>query len=209
MFAKPSVINEHITQTTTMAYFLETVILIGAWFLASTAFKTWSLRSRFKKAARQYGCKPGKRYPNHELFLGFDLSRVLKEESKRGKGLDAFVNLHRAYGDTFQFKALSPAQISTCDPTNIQTIATTNFDDWGVEPIRGDSLAPFLGPGVLTHDGQIWKRARAMIRPIFHRAEVADLENFELHVSSLLSLIPRDGRTVDLQPLFKRLVGTF
>nr|A0A4P8DJE5.1 RecName: Full=Cytochrome P450 monooxygenase dmxL3; AltName: Full=Dimeric xanthone biosynthesis cluster protein L3 [Cryptosporiopsis sp. 8999]QCL09088.1 DmxL3 [Cryptosporiopsis sp. 8999] len=188
-----------------MALYLQIVGIIGGLYLVSTAFKILSRYSRSWKAARQHGCKPVKRYPNREPFLGSDLSRILKEENKRGKGLEAYANLHRTYGDTFAFKALSPTQLSTCDPKNIQTIATTNFDHWGVEPMRGDTLAPFLGPGVLTHDGQIWKRARANIRPTFNRAEVADLENFELYVSSLLGLIPRDGRTVDLAPLFKKL----
>ena len=76
-----------------------------------------------------------------------------------------------------------------------------------MEPIRGGFAEKFIGKGVFMQDGQTWKRARALIRPTFNRAEIADLENFEIHVGRLLALIPRDERTVDLQPLFKRLVS--
>ncbi len=41
-----------------------------------------------------------------------------------------------------------------------------------------------------------------MVRPNFTRAQVADLEMFEVHVSHLIDSVPRDGSTVDLQDLF-------
>ncbi|KAE9373136.1 cytochrome P450 [Stipitochalara longipes BDJ] len=188
-----------------MSHFLEVIGLIIVLYLLSSTFKAWSLRSRFHNAVSQYGCKPAKRYPNLDPFLGFDLSRVLARENKHGNRSRVFPNLHRKYGDTFSYKNLSPTRISTCNPKNIQAILATNADDWGVEPIRGGFADPFIGKGVFMHDGQTWKRARARIRPTFNRAEIADLENLEIHVGRLLALLPRDGRTVDLQPLFKRL----
>jgi cytochrome P450 len=190
-----------------MVHFLEVVCLVGVFYLLSLAFKAWSLRSRFNKAASEHGCKPAKRYPNLDPFLGLDFFRILTRENQLGRRSRVFPNLHRKYGDTFSYKALSPRRISTCSPKNIQAILATNADDWGVEPIRGDSGEPFIGGGVFMHDGQKWKQARAIIRPTFNRAEIADLENFEIHVGRLLALIPRDGSTVDLQPLFKRLVS--
>ncbi|KAF3389689.1 Cytochrome P450 52E2 [Talaromyces pinophilus] len=188
-----------------MYHYVELVGILAALYIASLVYKFVSLRIRYAKAAQQHGCKPISRYPNREPFMGTDLSRLMKEEAKRGRGPFLFMNLHRKYGDTFSFKAQGPAQISTCDPKNVQTIASTKFGDWGVQPIRGEPLAPFLGRGVLTHDGPIWKRSRALLRPTFNRTEVADLENFETHVSSLLRMIPKDRETVDLQPLFKNL----
>jgi hypothetical protein len=53
------------------------------------------------------------------------------------------------------------------------------------------------------------KRTCGVIRLTFNRVEIADLENFEIHVGWLSDLIPRGGTTVDLQPLFKRLVSAF
>ena len=190
-----------------MAHFLAVVGFIGALYLLSSAIKALSLRSRYNAAARQHGCKPANRYPNLDPFLGLDLSRLLEKENKLGRRSRVFPDLHRKYGDTFSYKSLTPRRISTCSPKNIQAILATNAEDWGVEPIRGGFAEPFLGKGVFMHDGQTWKRARALIRPTFNRAEIADLENFEIHVGRLLALIPRDGTTIDLQPLFKRLVS--
>jgi cytochrome P450 len=190
-----------------MSHYLQIASLIGTFYLLSFVVKVWSLRCRFNKAASQNGCKAARRYPNLEPLLGIDLFYFLEKEGKRGKRAKVFPNLHRKYGETFEFKSFTPTRIATCSPKNIQAIATTNFDDWGVEPIRGDIAKPFIGRGVFMDDGQAWKRARAVIRPTFNRAEIADLENLEIHVSRLLALIPKDQNTIDLQPLFKRLVG--
>jgi cytochrome P450 len=43
------------------------------------------------------------------------------------------------------------------------------------------------------------------VRPSFTRTQVADLDTFEYHVNHLISKIPKDGSTVDLQNLFFRL----
>jgi hypothetical protein len=171
-------------------------------------FQNMATALSFQQGSSSVWLQARKRYPNRDPFLGFDFFRILDRETKRGKRPKVFVDLHRKYGETFEFKALSVSRrLSTCSPKNIQTIATTNFEDWGVEPFRGDFPQPFIGQGVFTHDGEIWKRAREIIRPTFNRAEIADLESFEVHVGRLLALIPRDGRIVDLQPLFKRLVS--
>lgn len=41
-----------------------------------------------------------------------------------------------------------------------------------------------------------------MIRPSFTRSQVADLSSVETHMQNLVSRLPEDGATVDLQPLF-------
>lgn len=46
---------------------------------------------------------------------------------------------------------------------------------------------------------------QALVRPNFTRAQVADLDTFESHIQILITKIPRDGSTVDLQTLFFRL----
>ena len=46
---------------------------------------------------------------------------------------------------------------------------------------------------------------QALVRPNFSRAQVADLDTFESHIQQLISKIPRDGSTVDLQTLFFQL----
>lgn len=162
---------------------------------------------RFHKAARQHGCKPARRYPNWDPFLGIDLFVRFRTADYNGNRSQASIELHKQYGGTIEMKAFGPAFILTAEPHNIQAIAATKFNDFGVGPRRGDIGAPFLDRGVFTEDGDFWKHSRALIRPTFSRNEIADLKNFERHVGRFLALIPRDSRTVDLQPLAKRLVS--
>ena len=44
-----------------------------------------------------------------------------------------------------------------------------------------------------------------MLRPNFERSQIGDIDSLDSHTSNLLSVIPRDGSTVDLQPLFFQL----
>jgi cytochrome P450 len=46
---------------------------------------------------------------------------------------------------------------------------------------------------------------QALVRPSFAKVQVADLDTFESHIQHLIAKIPRDGSTVDLQPLFYQL----
>ena len=170
-------------------------------------FRKSSQQLRFYKAARQHVCKPARHYPNWDTFLGIDLFVRFRRADYHGNRSEASVELHKQYGRTIEMKAFGPAYILTAEPQNIQAIAATKFNDFGVGPRRGDIGAPFLDRGVFTEDGDFWKYSRALIRPTFSRNEIADLGNFERHVGRFLALIPRDSRTFDLQPLAKRLVS--
>ena len=72
-------------------------------------------------------------------------------------------------------------------------------------PIRTFVFGPLLGGGMVAADGTIWEHSRAMTSPTFARPQFATLTAFDVHVAQLLENIPRDGSTVDLQPLFNRL----
>ena len=176
-------------------------------YVLSVLVRKSSQNLRFQKAARQHGCKPARRYPNWDPFLGIDLLLHFRRADYHGNRSEASVELHKQYGRTIKMKSLGPAYILTAEPQNIQAIAATKFNDFGVGPRRGDIGAPFLDRGVFTEDGDVWKHSRALIRPTFSRNEVADLGDFERHVGRFLALIPRDSRTFDLQSLAKRLVS--
>ena len=99
-------------------------------------------------------------------------------------------------------------QLQTSSPENIQAICTSKFNDFGIAPMRGGIGLPFLGRGIFTEDGEFWKYSRALVRPTFARAEIADLENFERHVARFLDLIPKNGEAFDMLALSKKLVRT-
>ena len=55
-------------------------------------------------------------------------------------------------------------------------------------------------------DGPRWEHSRALLKPSFNKANMTDLSVFEGYVKMVVDQIPKDGSTVDLQPLFFNLV---
>jgi len=94
--------------------------------------------------------------------------------------------------------------LNTIDMENIKCILATNFKDFGVGK-RQQFMGALLGQGIFTTDGAQWEHSRALVRPNFTRAQVADLGTFETHIKRLITKIPRDGSTIDLQRLFFQL----
>lgn len=106
---------------------------------------------------------------------------------------------------TYQVKTVNDHVINTMDPLNHQAIAT-NTDD-SVRHVRRAAF-PWAGDNnLLTQEGKVWRKTRDMVDPLFARAELKDLEYFGKFVDRFIGLIPRDGSTVDLQPLIRKMVS--
>ena len=186
-----------------MADMMRTIVIVSAVYLVLR----FSIdRARTNRALRNHGCKPAVRIKTQDPILGVDLFVSFAKADGAGRRSEAFRQLHERYGRTFEMKALSGVQIQTSEPENIQAICTSAFDNFGVGPMRGRIGMPFLDRGIFTEDGEYWKHARALTRPTFSRAEIADLDGFEHHVKHLFPLLPPDGVTFDMLPLVKRLV---
>jgi cytochrome P450 len=99
-------------------------------------------------------------------------------------------------------RMLTQTVLITIEPEIVKTILSTKFNDFALSERRIRALVRYLGPGIFASNGHSWERSRALIRPSFTRTQVADLETFETHIQHLISSIPRDGSTVDLQDLF-------
>lgn len=95
--------------------------------------------------------------------------------------------------------------IITQEPEHVKTILTTKFDDFGKGPDLYQKWIPFLGDGVFTTDGQVWHDSRSLIRPMFVKTRVSDLEIFERWTTTLSDKIPDAGNSVDIMELFYRL----
>lgn len=179
--------------------------LFVTWFLWN---KVWE-NSRIRRAERQHGCGKIPKYRNRDPILGYDLFKKLQVADIEGRRSKAYQQLHRDYGSTFEMKALGPVFLQTADTENIQAICTTEFENFGVEPMRGRIGAPFMDQGIFMVDGEFWKKSRSLIRPTFNRAEIADLDNFETYLQRMLKLLPGDGVSFDMLPLSKRLVSVY
>ncbi|KAF2110444.1 cytochrome P450 [Lophiotrema nucula] len=180
-------------------------LLVFSVFIAAHSFvpkiKRWHLR---RTAYVRHGCQHPPSYP-HKNPYGFDLMELSKEAYQAHRYLDFTGALFARYGKTYQIKQSGKTIIRTADPEVCKAIYATHFENFGLQPIRYEGGKGFFGNGILVTDGQRWKRSRALLRPAFDVAHVANFERLEKHVSRFLKLLPRDGSTVDLMPGLKRL----
>lgn len=162
-----------------------------------------------QKIIRKHGCQPLPSLIRKDPILGLDVAFAMFRSYRLGQRSAEFEAQHKKYGLTFLSTALGKTRIFTIDPSNLRAILATNFRDWGVQPLRLAPWEPFLGKGVMDTDGVFWKHSREMVQPLFGRQQITNLASFEVHLSRLIELIPRDGSTIDLQPLFARLILDF
>jgi cytochrome P450 len=172
---------------------------------------------RFAKA---HGCEEPAALPQSERILGYGNFKqqvaMAKARNILGDGKRRFEEV----GDTFSVVTMGRKLWITRDPENVKAILASNFKDFGIGK-RLNALGALLGQGIFTSDGTLWEHSRvsigsekgqqsaneyqALVRPSFTKGQVADLDTFETHIQHLFAKIPRDGSTIDLQPLFFQL----
>ena len=169
------------------------------------------LRARTARLSlmRKYDCKAPKKYPQKDPLLGLDLVYATAQSAREGRFQESLQHRHETHGRTFQTTILGATVIYTIDPRVVSTVFSSAADRFGAAPIRLPPAECLVGKGIFTTDGTEWACSRELIKPCFARARVTDLTFLEVHVDRLLELIPRDGSTVDLQALFRLLVGRY
>lgn len=148
------------------------------------------------------------RYPHKGILgklFGYDTMKQNYLAAKEGHFLETARLRNFGHVNTLTMRNFSRDFIMTIEPENIKTILSTKFGDFGLGNLRRETLEPVFGHGIFVSDGKAWENSRAMIRPNFTRHQVADLSVYENHVNNMLSHVPTDGSTVDLQELFFRL----
>lgn len=182
---------------------ISAAILVGAISLTLYYLQLWFARSLF---AQQHGCQlpPKRRTP--DPILGIYYRIQASRSAKEFKSLPMGAALHQEYGSTYREPSWFNPTLKTSSADNIQAIYGPKAKDFGVQPFRLAGMRPFCGEGLLTTDGPIWERSRAMIRPSFHRSNISDLKTFGRSIDQLIVRIPRDGSTIDLQPLLFLMV---
>ena len=187
-----------------LAYCLSLVLLPVCVYI----YQRWSAYSRFRAAADKYGCQRPPRYPHRDPIWGYDLYLERAEATQRGHLLRLHERHFTLYGKTFEERFFNAKVINTMEAANIQQVASTSFQDWGKVSSRSSSASPVLGKGIFSEDGVFWKHSRDLIKPTFARSEISEVNTLCAFVDRLMGSIPRDGATVDIQPLMHQLVTT-
>lgn len=159
------------------------------------------------KLVDKHGCLPPPSLPQRDPIFGLDLILQFFNDLKENRRNMSMNDLFRLHGQTFKSETWGNTKFYTIRPENLQAVFATDFASWGVQPMRLFAFEPFVGRGIMCVDGALWEQSRALIKPTFTRAQIADLHltAYAAHVDKLIGLLPTDGSTVDLQPLFSRL----
>lgn len=83
--------------------------------------------------------------------------------------------------------------LMTREPEHIKTILTSKFAEYGKGERFHEIWSPFLGDSIFTTDGQLWSDSRALIRPMFIKDKVRDLDIFDKWARTLISKLPAEG----------------
>ena len=193
-----------------LAEMLQTHTLI--FWLASALFgvfiyQKWTAYTLFRAAALQHKCQRPRKYPHLDPIWGYDLHRKRTTATQCGQVMKLWMSHFSLYGKTFEEQRFFDTKIiNTMEAANIQQVAALSFDEWGRSASSNALSSPFLGRGIFTEDGVFWKHSRDLIKPLFARSEISDVSSLGVFVDRLFELIPRDGSTIDIQPLLHKLV---
>lgn len=158
---------------------------------------------RRRQVARQYGCQPvTAQYPHKFPYLGTDRIFEALQARREHRTAEWAHQKYREVGQyTYSFNVFHKRIVTTSDPVNMKAVFATNFNDFNTGG-RLVIVGQVIGKGIFTTDGEEWKHSRAIIRPNFARAQVANIDAIEVYLQDMFNLLPTDGTSVDLQPLF-------
>jgi cytochrome P450 len=105
---------------------------------------------------------------------------------------------------TVETKIGTTRYIITADHNIIKAVLATQFADFGKGEAFHRSWSDFLGDSIFTTDGPAWHDSRKLIRPLFVKQRIGDLEIFERYAQKLMGLIYKQGQKTDLGQLFYR-----
>ena len=173
------------------------------------AWASWKYM-RYEQLRVRSGCAPLKRYPGWDRLLGLDYVYSMMKSLKHDEFLEFQTRTYSASGSkVWTTNFLGNRMIYSSESENMKALSTSRNDQFGVVPIRVGNGAskPFTAGGVSTSDGAKWQVARDLVKPYFERACYHNLDRLRGHMDRLMSKIPIDGSTVDMQPLFQRWVS--
>src|SRR4051812_4686879 len=110
---------------------------------------------------------------------GFDKLTVLKKI--RQDYAECYQELHHTFGDVVGID-LPYKAILFFKPEHIRHFLKDNAQNYHKSSLY-DNLAPILGKGLVTSEGELWKKQRRIVAPEFH------MKSIESYVSGMISQI--------------------
>lgn len=112
----------------------------------------------------------------------------------------------REYGDVVWMRFLYVPAIFLYHPDDVEYVLVTNSRNFIKSmSLRSNFFQRLVGNGLLTSQGEEWKRARRLSQPAFHRERVASYGNTMVDFTDRLTSKWQDGETRDIHRDMMRL----
>ncbi|KAJ9188423.1 hypothetical protein P3X46_003782 [Hevea brasiliensis] len=109
------------------------------------------------------------------------------------------------------YRLLNPLRnmIFTADPSNVEYILKTNFENYGKGDYNHDKLRDLLGNGIFTVDGEKWSQQRKISSYGFSRKVLRDFSsvvfrNNAAKLANIVSEAAKSSQSMDIQDLFMK-----
>ncbi|KAL2069202.1 hypothetical protein VTL71DRAFT_15540 [Oculimacula yallundae] len=185
-------------------FFSFALSILGAyliWWLC-TSFLQYFQHRRY---ASNRGCQDPPSVSAKDPIFGLDYAlRLLSSVNSGSRGLSLREGFEKL-GTTYSTNVYGVRKIMTADPNNIQAVFSKNTAAFGVEAIRNFTIGPIVGEGVMSMDGKVWSRSRALMQPMVSKTAIVNFDSLSLHVRNLIDGLPKDLSTVDMQDWFASL----
>jgi cytochrome P450 len=93
----------------------------------------------------------------------------------RGNPLGYLERAWREHGDVVQFPIPRPPSYLVNEPEAVRRVLVDQARSFGKSTIQYRALSLVTGEGLLTSDGDVWRRQRRMVQPAFHHETLAQL----------------------------------
>ena len=139
------------TPKTTVYNPLEVVAALLVVYLGLSSLVTYGSRLRL---ARQHDCKEAPQADEKVYLFGLDhIVRFLNTARQDGATASTRALIMKC-GNTYQVTSLGGHKRTTSiEPQNVRAVFASDFNSWGLQPLRLFPFAPFIGPGVMNTDG--------------------------------------------------------
>ena len=109
-------------------------------------------------------------------------------------------------GDTFRLKiGFKKSVVFSRDAAFLQYVLQKNQRNYTKSNIQTEDLAKYVGRGLLTSEGALWKQQRKLIQPAFHKRQLAQLlETMEHTIAQELQNI-ETGRSFEIFSVYNNL----
>ena len=100
----------------------------------------------------------------------------------------------RRHGDVVQFPIPRPPTYLVNDPAGVRRVLVDNARAYGKSTIQYRALSLVTGEGLLTADGETWRRQRRLVQPAFHHRT---LETLVAHIDRAAQSVVDEWAALD------------